>query len=87
MNNEFVAIFHLEVCIGLLDMEAFPSSSSINISRSGVSGLIETDEGRGVFSCDKTVVDSLTGSTKLGNTMRDKQLCMWLPTCLRWDTT
>ena len=80
VNDEFVAIFHFEVCICLLDMEAFPSSSSINISRSVVvtSGLIETDKGKGLlFSCDKTVVDCLlTRSTKLGNTLSDKQLCM-----------
>ena len=41
-----------------------------------LSGLIETDEGKGIFSWDKTVVDCLTGSTKLGDIMRDKQLCM-----------
>ena len=41
-----------------------------------VSSLIETDEGKGIFPWDKTVVDCLTGSTKLGATMRDKQLYM-----------
>ena len=58
-------------------MDAFQSSLSINISHSSISGLIETtDEGKGIFSCDETVVDCLTGSTKLGNTVRDKQLYM-----------
>jgi hypothetical protein len=41
-----------------------------------VSGLIETDEGKGIFSWEKTVMDCLAGSTKLGDTMRDRQLCM-----------
>jgi hypothetical protein len=41
-----------------------------------VSGLIETDEGKGIFSWDKTVIDCLAGSTKLGDTMSDRQLCM-----------
>jgi hypothetical protein len=41
-----------------------------------VNGLIETDEGKGIFSWDKTVIDCLTGSTKLGDTMGDRQLCM-----------
>ena len=36
-----------------------------------VSGLIETDEGKGIFSWDRTVIDCLTGSTKLGDTMRE----------------
>jgi hypothetical protein len=40
-----------------------------------VSGLIET-EGKGIFSRGKTVIDCLAGSTKLGDTMRDRQLCM-----------
>jgi hypothetical protein len=47
-------------------------------------GLIETDEGKGMFSWDKTVIDCLAGSTKLGDTMIDKQLCM---VCLSWDAT
>jgi hypothetical protein len=41
-----------------------------------VSGLIETDEGKGIFSWDKRVMDCLAGSTKLGDRMRDRQLCM-----------
>ena len=41
-----------------------------------VNGLIEMDEGKGIFSWDRTVIDCLPGSTKLGDTMRDKQLCM-----------
>jgi hypothetical protein len=41
-----------------------------------VSGLIETDKGKGIFSWDKTVLYCLAGSTKLGDTMRDRQLCM-----------
>jgi hypothetical protein len=41
-----------------------------------ISGLIETDQGKGTFSWDKMVVDCLTGSTKLGDTMRDRQLCV-----------
>jgi hypothetical protein len=41
-----------------------------------VSGLIDTDDGKGIFSWDKKVIDSLQGATKLGDTMRDRQLCM-----------
>jgi hypothetical protein len=41
-----------------------------------VSGLIETDKGKGTFSWDKMAIDCLTGSTKLGDTMRDRRLCM-----------
>jgi hypothetical protein len=41
-----------------------------------VNGLIETDKGKGMFSWDKMVIDCLTGSTKLGDTMGDKQLRM-----------
>jgi hypothetical protein len=41
-----------------------------------VSGLIETDEGKGIFSWDKTVMGCLAGSTKLGDTMRVRQLCV-----------
>jgi hypothetical protein len=41
-----------------------------------VSGLIETEEGEGIFSWNKKVIDCLAGSTKLGDTMRDRQLCM-----------
>jgi hypothetical protein len=41
-----------------------------------VSGLIETDKGKGMFFWDKMVIDCLTGSTKLGDTMGDKQLRM-----------
>jgi hypothetical protein len=49
----------------------------IGFDRSGtVSGLIETEKGTGIFSWDKTVIDSLAVSTKLGHTMRDRQLCM-----------
>jgi hypothetical protein len=50
-----------------------------------VSGLTETDEGKRMFSWDKKVVDCLAGSTKVGDTMRDRQL--WLPACLSWDAT
>jgi hypothetical protein len=39
-------------------------------------GLVETDEGKGIFSWDKKVIDCLSGSTKLGDTMRDRQLFM-----------
>ena len=35
-----------------------------------VSGLIETDEDKGIFSWDKTIIDCLAGSTKLGDAMR-----------------
>jgi hypothetical protein len=41
-----------------------------------VSGLIETDEGKRTFSWDKMAIDCLTGSTKLGDMMRDRQLCV-----------
>jgi hypothetical protein len=41
-----------------------------------VSGLFETDEGKGIFSWEEMVMDCLAGSTKLGDTMRDRQLCM-----------
>jgi hypothetical protein len=41
-----------------------------------VSGLIETEEGEGMFSWHKKVIDCLAGSTKLCDTMRDRQLCM-----------
>ena len=41
-----------------------------------VSDLIGTDEDKGLFSWNKTVVDCLAASTKLGDTMRDRQLCM-----------
>jgi hypothetical protein len=41
-----------------------------------VSGLTETEDGKGMFSWDKKVVDCLEGSTKLGDAMRDRQLCM-----------
>jgi hypothetical protein len=34
-----------------------------------VGGLIEMEKGKGIFSWDKTVIDSLAGSTKLGDTM------------------
>ncbi len=49
----------------------------ISFDRSGtVGGLTETDYGKGTFSWDNKVVDCLAGSTKLGDTMRDRQLCM-----------
>jgi hypothetical protein len=49
----------------------------IGFDRSGtVGGLIETKKGKGIFSWDKTVIDYLALSTKLGHTMRDRQLCM-----------
>jgi hypothetical protein len=38
-----------------------------------VSGLVETDEGKGFFSWDKRFIDCLSGSTKLSDTMRDRQ--------------
>jgi hypothetical protein len=38
------------------------------------SGLIETDQKRGTL--DKTVFDCLAEFTKLGDTMRDRQLCV-----------
>jgi hypothetical protein len=41
-----------------------------------VSDLIETEKGKGIFSGDKMVIDSYAGSTRLGDTMRDRQLCM-----------
>jgi hypothetical protein len=41
-----------------------------------VAGLVETEKGKGIFSWDKTVMDSLVGSTRLGETMIDRQLCM-----------
>ena len=42
-----------------------------------VSDLIETDNGKGgISSWDKKVIDCLEGSSKLGDTMRDRQLCM-----------
>ena len=42
-----------------------------------VSDLIETDDGKGgIFSWDKKDIDCLEGSSKLGDTMRDRQLCM-----------
>jgi hypothetical protein len=40
-----------------------------------VSNLTETDKGKGIFFWDKTVMDCLAGSAKLGDTMRDRQLC------------
>ena len=41
------------------------------------SDLIETDEGKGIFSWDKTsVIDCLARSTKPSNTTRDRQLSM-----------
>jgi hypothetical protein len=41
-----------------------------------VAGLTETDDGKGIFSWDKKVIDCLEGSTKLGDTMKNRQLCM-----------
>jgi hypothetical protein len=41
-----------------------------------VGGLTETDDGKGTFSWDDKVIDCLAGSTKLGDTMRDRQLCV-----------
>ena len=41
-----------------------------------VSDLIETDDGKGVFSWDKKVIDCLEGSTKLGDTMKNRQARM-----------
>jgi hypothetical protein len=41
-----------------------------------VSDLIETDEDKGLFSWNKAVVDCLAASTKLGDTTRDRRLCM-----------
>jgi hypothetical protein len=41
-----------------------------------VGGLVETDEGKGIFPWDKRVIDCLSGSTKLGDTMRDRQFFM-----------
>ncbi len=38
--------------------------------------MIETEKGKGIFSGDKMVIDSYAGSTRLGDTMRDRQLCM-----------
>jgi hypothetical protein len=50
---------------------------SIGFDRSqAVSDLIETNEDKGTFSWNETVIDCLAASTKLGNTMRDRQLCM-----------
>jgi hypothetical protein len=35
-----------------------------------------TEKSKGIFSWDKTVMDSLVGSTRLGEIMIDRQLCM-----------
>jgi hypothetical protein len=37
-----------------------------------VTGLIEMDAGKVIFSWDKTAIDCLAGSTKLGDSMRDR---------------
>jgi hypothetical protein len=52
------------------------NDGKVTLKTLSVSGLIETDKGKGIFSWEKTVMDCLAGSTKLGDTMRDRQLCM-----------
>jgi hypothetical protein len=41
-----------------------------------LSGLIEIDKGRGIFSWEKTVIDCLANRMKLGDVVRYRQLCM-----------